>query len=91
LISEGVLPSNEGRGYVLRRIMRRAMRHVYFLNIREPILYNLVKKVIELMKEAYPELSRAEKLIEVTVFHEEERFLSTLSKGIKNVNEESKT
>ena len=91
LISDGVLPSNEGRGYVLRRIMRRAMRHVYFLNIREPILYNLVKKVIELMKDAYPELSRAEKLIEVTVFHEEERFLSTLSKGIKIFNEESKT
>ncbi|MED5484777.1 MAG: alanine--tRNA ligase, partial [Pseudomonadota bacterium] len=91
LISDGVLPSNEGRGYVLRRIMRRAMRHVYFLNIREPILYNLVKKVIELMKDAYPELLRAEKLIEVTVFHEEERFLSTLSKGIKIFNEESKT
>ena len=48
--------------------MRRAMRHVYFLNIREPILYNLVKKVIELMKDAYPELSRAEKLASVTVF-----------------------
>ncbi|MED5253399.1 MAG: alanine--tRNA ligase, partial [Pseudomonadota bacterium] len=91
LISDGVLPSNEGRGYVLRRIMRRAMRHVYFLNIREPILYKLVKKVIELMKDAYPELSRAEKLIEITVFHEEERFLSTLSKGIKIFNEESKT
>ena len=90
LIADGVLPSNEGRGYVLRRIMRRAMRHVYFLNIRKPILYKLIKRVIELMKDAYPELLRADKLIEVTVFHEEERFLSTLSKGIKIFNEESK-
>ena len=91
LISDGVLPSNEGRGYVLRRIMRRAMRHAYLLNIKEPILYNLVKKIIALMSDAYPELLRAEKLIEVTVFDEEERFISTLSKGIKIFNDESKS
>ena len=91
LISDGVLPSNEGRGYVLRRIMRRAMRHAYLLNIKEPVLYNLIKKIITLMSDAYPELIRAEKLIEVTVFQEEERFISTLSKGIKIFNYESKS
>ncbi len=91
LISDGVLPSNEGRGYVLRRIMRRAMRHAYLLNIKEPVLYNLIKKIITLMSDAYPELIRAEKLIEVTVFQEEERFISTLSKGIKIFNDESKS
>ena len=90
LIADGVLPSNEGRGYVLRRIMRRAMRHAYILGISKPILYNFVHVIINLMKDAYPELSRAEELIKVTVFHEEERFLSTLSKGIKIFNEEIK-
>jgi len=90
LISDGVLPSNEGRGYVLRRIMRRAMRHSYLLNIKEPVLYNLIQKIVTLMSDAYPELLRAEKLIEVTVFEEEERFISTLSKGIKIFNDESK-
>ena len=91
LISDGVLPSNEGRGYVLRRIMRRAMRHAYLLNIKEPVLYNIIKRIISLMSDAYPELLRAEKLIEVTVFQEEERFISTLSKGIKIFNDESKS
>ena len=57
LISDGVLPSNEGRGYVLRRIMRRAMRHAYLLNIKEPVLYSLIKKIVTLMSDAYPELS----------------------------------
>ena len=90
LIADGVLPSNEGRGYVLRRIMRRAMRQAYILGIRKPILYNLVHVIINLMQDAYPELSRAEELIKVTVFYEEERFLSTLSKGIKIFNEEIK-
>ena len=91
LVSDGVLPSNEGRGYVLRRIMRRAMRHAYLLNIKEPVLYNIIKRIISLMSDAYPELLRAEKLIEVTVFQEEERFISTLSKGIKIFNDESKS
>ena len=70
--------------------MRRAMRHAYILGISKPILYNFVHVIINLMKDAYPELSRAEELIKVTVFHEEERFLSTLSKGIKIFNEEIK-
>ena len=91
LVSDGVLPSNEGRGYVLRRIMRRAMRHAYLLNIKDPVLYNIIKSIISLMSDAYPELLRAEKLIEVTVFQEEERFISTLSKGIKIFNDESKS
>ncbi|MFL2815654.1 MAG: alanine--tRNA ligase [Alphaproteobacteria bacterium] len=91
LVSDGVLPSNEGRGYVLRRIMRRAMRHAYLLNIKDPVLYNIIKRIISLMSDAYPELLRAEKLIEVTVFQEEERFISTLSKGIKIFNDESKS
>ena len=91
LVSDGVLPSNEGRGYVLRRIMRRAMRHAYLLNIRKPILFEIVSNIIALMKDAYPELGRAEKLIELTLFHEEERFLSTLSNGIRILEDESKT
>ena len=91
LIADGVLPSNEGRGYVLRRIMRRAMRHVYLLNIKKPILFELTAYVIKLMKGAYPELSRAEKLIGLTLYNEEERFLSTLSKGIKILENEAKS
>ena len=90
LIADGVLPSNEGRGYVLRRIMRRAMRHTYLLNIKKPILFELTANVINLMKGAYPELSRAEKLIGLTLYNEEERFLSTLSKGIKILENEAK-
>ena len=90
LIADGVLPSNEGRGYVLRRIMRRAMRHAYLLNIKKPILFELTANVINLMKGAYPELSRAEKLIGLTLYNEEERFLSTLSKGIKILENEAK-
>ncbi|MEC9392868.1 MAG: alanine--tRNA ligase, partial [Pseudomonadota bacterium] len=90
LIADGVLPSNEGRGYVLRRIMRRAMRHSHLLQIKEPILFKLSKFVIDLMKDQYPELIRAEKLIDITLFHEEERFLSTLSKGLKILDEETK-
>jgi len=90
LIADGVLPSNEGRGYVLRRIMRRAMRHSHLLQIKEPILFKLSKFVIDLMRDQYPELIRAEKLIDITLFHEEERFLSTLSKGLKILDEETK-
>ena len=71
--------------------MRRAMRHAYLLNIKDPVLYNIIKSIISLMSDAYPELLRAEKLIEVTVFQEEERFISTLSKGIKIFNDESKS
>ena len=90
LIADGILPSNDGRGYVLRRIMRRAMRHNYLLGFKEPILFKLSHIVVKLMAPSYPELHRAEELIKLTLFHEEERFLSTLSKGIKILDEQSK-
>ena len=91
LIADGVLPSNDGRGYVLRRIMRRAMRHNHLLGIKDPILFKLSDLVINLMHKSYPELIRAKELIKLTLFNEEERFLSTLSKGIKILNQESKS
>ena len=89
LIADGVLPSNDGRGYVLRRIMRRAMRHNHLLGIKDPVLFNLSDLVIDLMHKSYPELIRAKELIKLTLLNEEERFLSTLSKGIKILDEES--
>jgi alanyl-tRNA synthetase len=82
LMSDGVLPSNEGRGYVLRRIMRRAMRHGYQLGIKKPFIYALVQTLIHEMKEAYPELLRAQSMIEENIRDEEERFLKTLEKGM---------
>ena len=91
LIADGVLPSNDGRGYVLRRIMRRAMRHNHLLGIKDPILFKLSDLVINLMHKSYPELVRAKELISLTLFNEEEKFLSTLSKGIKILNDESKS
>ena len=91
LIADGVLPSNDGRGYVLRRIMRRAMRHNHLLGIKDPILFKLSDLVINLMYKSYPELVRAKELIRLTLFNEEEKFLSTLSKGIKILNDESKS
>ena len=91
LIADGVLPSNDGRGYVLRRILRRAMRHNHLLGIKDPILFKLSDLVINLMHKSYPELIRAKELIKLTLFNEEERFLSTLSKGIKILNQESKS
>ena len=90
LIADGVLPSNEGRGYVLRRIMRRAMRHNHLLGIKEPILFKLSYLIQDLMSKSYPDLTRAKELIKITLFNEEERFLKTLSKGIKILDEESK-
>ena len=90
LIADGVLPSNEGRGYVLRRIMRRAMRHNHLLGIKEPILFKLSYLIEDLMSKSYPDLTRAKELIKITLFNEEERFLKTLSKGIKILDEESK-
>ena len=71
LIAEGVLPSNEGRGYVLRRIMRRGMRHSHLLGSKEPIFYNIFKSLMEEMKGNYPELQRAESLIKETLKMEE--------------------
>ena len=88
LIADGVLPSNEGRGYVLRRIMRRAMRHIQLLGIKEPMLYKLVPSLQREMGEAYPELYRAQALITETIKTEESRFIKTLDKGLKILDEE---
>lgn len=87
LIADGVMPSNEGRGYVLRRIMRRAMRHAHKLGAKEPLLYRLVPPLISLMGESYPELVRARSLIEQVLKQEEEKFHQTLDKGLKLLRE----
>ncbi|KRR26701.1 alanine--tRNA ligase [Bradyrhizobium retamae] len=89
LISDGVLPSNEGRGYVLRRIMRRAMRHAQLLGAREPLMHRLVFALVREMGQAYPELMRAEKLIEETLRLEETRFRKTLARGLSILDEKS--
>jgi alanyl-tRNA synthetase len=88
LIAEGVLPSNEGRGYVLRRIMRRGMRHSHMLGSKKPIFANLFNTLLEEMSASYPELNRAESLIKETLKMEEEKFLVLLDRGIKILNEE---
>ena len=88
LIAEGVLPSNEGRGYVLRRIMRRGMRHSHLLGSKEPIFYNIFKTLKDEMKGNYSEIERAESLIKETLRMEEEKFLILLDRGIKILNEE---
>ena len=88
LIAEGVLPSNEGRGYVLRRIMRRGMRHSHLLGSKEPVFYNLFETLRDEMSGNYPELVRAESLIKETLKMEEEKFLVLLDRGIKILNEE---
>ncbi|MBY0355665.1 MAG: alanine--tRNA ligase [Rickettsiales bacterium] len=90
LIADGVLPSNEGRGYVLRRIMRRAMRHVHLLGSREPMMHRLVGVLVHEMGAAYPELSRAQALITETLKQEEERFRDLLDRGLKLLDEERK-
>jgi alanyl-tRNA synthetase len=91
LIADGVLPSNEGRGYVLRRIMRRAMRHLQLLGAREPSMFRLVPSLVREMGQAYPELGRAEPLIEETLRLEETRFRKTLERGLTMLDEETKT
>ena len=88
LIADGVLPSNEGRGYVLRRIMRRAMRHAHLLGCKEPLMHRLVPTLVQLMGSAYPELKRAEAVISETLKREEERFRETLERGLKLLEEE---
>jgi alanyl-tRNA synthetase len=82
LIADGVLPSNEGRGYVLRRIMRRAMRHAHLLGAKDPLMHRLVPALVRQMGEAYPELVRAQPLITETLKLEETRFRKTLEKGL---------
>lgn len=89
LIAEGVLPSNEGRGYVLRRIMRRAMRHATLLGASEPTIYKLVPALVREMGQAYPELSRGEAMIAETVRLEEGRFLKTLGRGLQILESET--
>jgi alanyl-tRNA synthetase len=89
LIADGVLPSNEGRGYVLRRIMRRAMRHAELLGIKEPLMWKLVPALVREMGAAYPELIRAEALVTETLKLEETRFRTTLERGLKILDEES--
>jgi len=87
LINDGVLPSNEGRGYVLRRIMRRAMRHGKMLGIDHPFLYQTSLRVVDLMKEAYPELRETEAIVSKVIRNEEERFAETLDSGLKILRE----
>jgi alanyl-tRNA synthetase len=87
LIADGVLPSNEGRGYVLRRIMRRAMRHAHLLGTKEPLMYRLVPTLVAEMGRAYPELQRAEALIRETLRLEETRFGRTLERGLTLLDE----
>jgi alanyl-tRNA synthetase len=89
LIADGVLPSNEGRGYVLRRIMRRAMRHAHKLGGKEPLVWRLVPTLVAMMGEAFPELRRAEALIAETLKLEEGRFKETLGRGLKLLEEET--
>ncbi len=89
LIADGVLPSNEGRGYVLRRIMRRAMRHAQLLGARDPLMHRLVWALVREMGQAYPELVRAENLIEETLRLEETRFRKTLERGLSILDEKS--
>ena len=91
LIADGVLPSNEGRGYVLRRIMRRAMRHAELLGAKEPLMYRLVPALVREMGQAYPELVRAEALITETLKLEETRFRRTLERGLAILDEESRS
>ena len=89
LIADGVLPSNEGRGYVLRRIMRRAMRHAHLMGATEPLLWKLFPALVRQMGEAYPELIRAGALISETLKLEETRFKVTLEKGLKLLEDET--
>jgi alanyl-tRNA synthetase len=90
LIADGVLPSNEGRGYVLRRIMRRAMRHAQLLGADTPLMWRLVPTLVREMGQAYPELARAETLIAETLKLEETRFRNTLERGLLILDEESR-
>jgi len=91
LIADGVLPSNEGRGYVLRRIMRRAMRHAHLIGTKDPLMHRLVPSLVAEMGAAYPELKRSEALIAETLKLEEIRFRETLARGLKLLDEATGT
>src|SRR5262249_23553085 len=91
LIADGVLPSNEGRGYVVRRIMRRAMRHAELLGARDPLMWKLVPAIVREMGQAYRELVRAEPLITETLRLEETRFRKTLERGLAILADETRT
>ena len=88
LIADGVMPSSDGRGYVLRRIMRRAMRHAHLLGATDPMMHKLVPTLVGQMGQAYPELGRAQALIQETLLLEETRFKTTLDRGLKLLDEE---
>ena len=88
LIADGVMPSNDGRGYVLRRIMRRAMRHAHLLGSQDPVMHKLVPSLVQEMGAAYPELGQAQALIEETLQLEETRFKQTLDRGLKLLDDE---
>ena len=88
LIADGVLPSNEGRGYVLRRIMRRAMRHLHQMGCSDPVMHELVPSLVTEMGGHFPELVRAQSLISETLKLEETRFKETVGRGIKILNDE---
>ncbi len=87
LVADGVLPANEGRGYVLRRIMRRAMRHAHLLGAKDPLMHRLVPQLVAEMGQAFPELVRAQPLIEATLAQEEAQFRRTLANGLKLLDE----
>lgn len=89
LLADGVLPSNEGRGYVLRRIMRRAMRHAHLLGAKDPLMFRLASTLVDLMGGAYPELIRAQAMITENLKLEEERFRQTLDRGLRLLEEET--
>ena len=88
LIADGVMPSNDGRGYVLRRIMRRAMRHAHLLGAKDPLMHKLVPALVQQMGSAYPELGQAQSLISETLLLEETRFKQTLDRGLKLLEDE---
>jgi alanyl-tRNA synthetase len=91
LVADGVLPANEGRGYVLRRIMRRAMRHAHLLGAKDPLMHRLVPVLVAEMGGAYPELVRAQPLLEATLSQEETRFRKTLANGLRLLDEATST
>lgn len=88
LVADGVMPSNEGRGYVLRRIMRRAMRHAHMIGCKEPLMHRLVPALVAEMGQAFPELARAEALVTETLLLEENRFRKTLDRGMRLLDDE---